>query len=1127
MKRFFLLLFLFMPFLMKAQFLPDNTFGKQTVRGVFTSALGIPDDTLQIPNITLPNGKLLRSYAFLASKGDTIYRWSPTQGKYVFFSAGAGSGGNVDSAKFVNNVLTIFRHGLSDIEAAWDSSIYHSSQYYDSKYARLFSPTDPITYSSNVIGLRQSLLDSMRHSVYSVGISGSNGKGTITVNKWDASSSAGSFLTGGWVGTPTAGQILTYDGTLHDWVNTTPSYDTSNISNFSAKVRSLFSGTYPLSHNNGVFNLDTSLGKWRSENYYKTVFQPIGNYWKNIPRRGLNDDPIPTFDGDAYYDTIAHSLRINFNGLFGALESILNRDTDTSMSSNSNSKYASQRAVVSYINNHLANALFVGDTTLKIDINTPIYFDSTGGAYTLYMDSAQHDYDGYLTKYDWKRFDSAYQVIKSGIATGIADGNYGDISVSSGVWEINNAVVTNSNLVGFIDAAKINTGVVSNAEFNYLDGVTSAIQTQIDSKQASLISGINLKTINGNSLLGSGDITVSGGFTLSGRATSLSNKAVILYDTVATTYTYADILLAKLTNPQNNDLVIDSSGYWVNRNASQIKTILSLSNVENIAISTWVGSTNITTLGTISSGTWQGSVINSTYLPSTIVYNTGSYSNPSWITSLSGTKVLPSYTGNDGKVLGLVSGSLAWVANGSGGGGTTTNALSIAAELHSGGSTTFDGSSAVSIAIQSGSVTNTMLAGSIDATKLVDGSVSNTELQYINSLTSNAQTQIDAKQASLVSGTNIKTINGNSILGSGNLSISATFTDNGYSSDLLKTKLAIIDTTTGLVYHTDYAKMKLTNRADNDMYIDSSGYTVNRTASQIRTLLGLVIGTNVQAYDADLTIYAGITPSANVQTLLGASNYAAFKTSLSINNVENTALSSWAGTSNITTLGTIATGIWHGTAIADSYISSAGTWNAKQDGDGDLTAIAALSGTSGYLKKTGTNTWTLDNSTFVTGASGSNTQIQYNNSGAFGASSDFTFNNSTKVLYANALTRLKERELDEVSTTTSANTATTVQSVPISDSYASGFIEFIATGYDATSNDASYLKVKCTYKVVAGTITITGNGTTDYYLGGTMAGATTNVTTSGSNIILQITPGTAHTVYWKSSYQLIKIIAPL
>jgi len=50
----------------------------------------------------------------------------------------------------------------------------------------------------------------------------------------------------------------------------------------------------------------------------------------------------------------------------------------------------------------------------------------------------------------------------------------------------------------------------------------------------------------------------------------------------------------------------------------------------------------------------------------------------------------------------------------------------------------------------------------------------------------------------------------------------------------------------------------------------------------IRTLLGLVIGTNVQAYDADLTTYAGISPSANVQSLLGAADYAAIRTLLGL-----------------------------------------------------------------------------------------------------------------------------------------------------------------------------------------------------------------------------------------------------
>ena len=61
-----------------------------------------------------------------------------------------------------------------------------------------------------------------------------------------------------------------------------------------------------------------------------------------------------------------------------------------------------------------------------------------------------------------------------------------------------------------INANKIGTGVVSSTEFGYLDGVTSAIQTQINAKQATLVSGTNIKTINGATVLGAGDITIAG-----------------------------------------------------------------------------------------------------------------------------------------------------------------------------------------------------------------------------------------------------------------------------------------------------------------------------------------------------------------------------------------------------------------------------------------------------------------------------------------------------------------------------------------------------------------------------------------------------------------------------------------
>jgi len=61
----------------------------------------------------------------------------------------------------------------------------------------------------------------------------------------------------------------------------------------------------------------------------------------------------------------------------------------------------------------------------------------------------------------------------------------GDIS---GQIDLKNAldnkleVVTNGDISGFINANKIGTGAVSNTEFGYVSGVTSAIQPQIDAK---------------------------------------------------------------------------------------------------------------------------------------------------------------------------------------------------------------------------------------------------------------------------------------------------------------------------------------------------------------------------------------------------------------------------------------------------------------------------------------------------------------------------------------------------------------------------------------------------------------------------------------------------------------------
>jgi hypothetical protein len=68
----------------------------------------------------------------------------------------------------------------------------------------------------------------------------------------------------------------------------------------------------------------------------------------------------------------------------------------------------------------------------------------------------------------------------------------------------------------------------------------------------------------------------------------------------------------------------------------------------------------------------------------------------------------------------------------------------------------------------------------------------------------------------------------------------------------------------------------------------------------MRTQLSLVVGTNVQAQSANLTTFAAIAPSANVQSLLGAADYAAMRTQLSLvpgTNVQTQSanLNTWAG----------------------------------------------------------------------------------------------------------------------------------------------------------------------------------------------------------------------------------------
>lgn len=674
--------------------------------------------------------------------------------------------------------------------------------------------------------------------------------------------------------------------------------------------------------------------------------------------------------------------------------------------------------------------------------------------------------------YDSLTYFPAYDTTKLGVKS---------IAVSSGnslaTW---NKTITDSTILYNL--------TINQANFQ----LSESQITNLTSDLAAKVTAVKVNGTTYNPTSGLVDLgTISGGgFTDAGWSSPVNKKAVIK-DTTSGTYYHTDLSVVNmstfhdqyvvkwdstnnqfagqqasftwLTFPQNNDMLIDSSGYWVNRNSSQIRTVLGTAQLSSISLTTpnviFATPVNFTN----SSGAWSGTLtLNTQTAHKFFGNNTGSSTTPSFVSI------------NEADVTNLTTdlaninqpSSQILVGNGTSSAPTSSNHFVFASDEAKVQNTSGGGR----FTIGNVGVSQTLQAMSF----LADYSLS---LQTV-------YLQIGRSQDDSTGNFRIDPMQDQSgqirriILGAKNV----------FAEGFLRVGSAVN------VSPNSEAWISHTLQVMGDAYVDNLNDATG--VAKMVTVNNGVLG------------YQTI-PSGGSGTVTSVGLSVPSSTALSVSGSpvtsSGTLALSWTSDNSHYVLGdgTLATKITNNNQLTNgsNYITlsslSAGTGISYNNATGVISATAVLPSLSQYHFYTG-------NGSSVPADAGAN----------------LTYDGTT--LTANATVYHKTTRFDEFTNSGTGTTTLTIGTIAIDD-YSNGVITINVSGYDATTSDFGAYQILIGYKKYAGTLTIgsvqkisssaTGSGS--------FSGSypSFSAASNSGNLDLKVFMSNSDSFYWKATYQ--------